>query len=333
MGWISRLFGGGPPPAGPATGARVGAQQPTEPVSVAPAPAPAAAPALAATPTAAPGPPLLCWLLDAAPPQPGLLPIERQALDAVDQVLAQPALPADLLPRAANVVPQLLALLRQQDLPVPVLADRIGRDPVLAAEVLRQAGGAYFAHLGPVNDLPQAIQRLGIEGLQMAIARVVLRPLYQARPGTLPAQTAPRLWEHAERCRVMPANRPAPPASRLSTATWPACCTIPAGRCSSTRCSAAASPAWAPSASTAWPPWTPAPTCCSAAPPRAGRSRRPSRPLPPMPSVSAGAQPGSAGAGAAGGPGPLHGRTGARLRAAPGPGTGQKWRVTASTMR
>ncbi len=198
MGWISRLFGGGPPPAGPATGARVGAQQPTEPVSVAPAPAPAAAPALAATPTAAPGPPLLCWLLDAAPPQPGLLPIERQALDAVDQVLAQPALPADLLPRAANVVPQLLALLRQQDLPVPVLADRIGRDPVLAAEVLRQAGGAYFAHLGPVNDLPQAIQRLGIEGLQMAIARVVLRPLYQARPGTLPAQTAPRLWEHAE---------------------------------------------------------------------------------------------------------------------------------------
>jgi hypothetical protein len=64
--------------------------------------------------------------------------------------------------------------------------------------VLRQAGGAFFAHLGPVADLPQAIHRLGTEGLQMAIARVVLRPLYQAQPGSLPALAAPRLWAHAD---------------------------------------------------------------------------------------------------------------------------------------
>jgi len=186
MGWLSRLFGG-QPQAGPGAGAPV------------PAPAaPTLADPPAAPPVAALGTPLLCWLLDAPPPQPGLTSVERQALDAIDQVLALPALPAELLPRAANVVPQLLALLRQQDLPVPALAERIGREPVLAAEVLRQAGGAFFAHLGPVSDLQQAIQRLGTEGLQMAIARVVLRPLYQARPGTLPAVTAPRLWEHAD---------------------------------------------------------------------------------------------------------------------------------------
>lgn len=185
MGWLSRLFGG-PPQAGPSTPAE------------APVAAPAAAPAPAPATTAALGPPLLCWLFDAPPPQPGLTPAERQALDAIDLVLSLPALPPELLPRAANVVPQLLALLRQQDLPVPVLAERIGKDPVLAAEVLRQAGGAFFAHLGPVSDLGQAIQRLGSEGLQMAIARVVLRPLYQARPGTLPALTAPGLWAHAD---------------------------------------------------------------------------------------------------------------------------------------
>lgn len=189
MGWLSRLFGG-QPEAGPSSGPG----SPAEPAVQ----ASASNPAPDTTPTAAFGPPLLCWLLDAPPPQPQPVPAERQALQAIDQVLALPALPPELLPRAANVVPQLLALLRQQDLPVPVLADRIGRDPVLAAEVLRQAGGAFFAHLGPVNDLPQAIHRLGTEGLQMAIARVVLRPLYQARPGTLPALTAPRLWEHAD---------------------------------------------------------------------------------------------------------------------------------------
>lgn len=184
MGWLSRLFGGRQE-AGPSTSARVTS-------------GPAAAPMPDPTPTAALGPPLLCWLLDAPLPQPGLLQAERQALDAIDLVLAQPALPAELLPRSANVVPQLLAMLRQQDLPVPALAERIGRDPVLAAEVLRQAGSARYAHLGPVTDLMQAIQRLGTEGLQMAIARVVLRPLYQARPGSLAASTASGLWAHAD---------------------------------------------------------------------------------------------------------------------------------------
>lgn len=197
MGWLARLLGGQPragagaqPPSAPP---RPGADsQPAAADEAGPASIPAAAPAC--------GPPLLSWLLAVPAPVPDspLQPAEQQALTVLGQVLAQPALPAELLPRAANVVPQLLALLRQQDLPVPVLAERIGRDPVLAAEVLRQAGGAYFAHLGPVADLPQAIQRLGIEGMQMAIARVVLRPMFQAEPGSLTARTATRLWEHAD---------------------------------------------------------------------------------------------------------------------------------------
>jgi hypothetical protein len=144
-------------------------------------------------------PPLLCWLLDAAAPvQAALNDAERQALQVLDRVLAQPVLPPELLPRAANVVPQLIAMLRQDDLPVPVLAERIGKDPALAAEVLRMAGSSFYSQAGPVQDLAQAIQRLGVEGLQMAISRVVLRPLYQAREGSLTAQAAPRLWTHAD---------------------------------------------------------------------------------------------------------------------------------------
>ncbi|MCC7100597.1 MAG: HDOD domain-containing protein [Rubrivivax sp.] len=199
MGWLSRLLGGQD---------RSGAK-PARAASARSGPAAGAAPEPAQTPSApdaaaALGPPLLCWLL-ARPPAPPLAPVpgplqpaEQQALALLDEVLAQVALPSELLPRSANVLPQLLAMLRQQDLPVPVLAERIGRDPVLAAEVLRQAGGAFFSHLGPVADLPQAIQRLGIEGLQMAIARVVLRPMFQAQPGSLSARTADRLWEHAD---------------------------------------------------------------------------------------------------------------------------------------
>jgi hypothetical protein len=137
-------------------------------------------------------------MLDLAAPGPGPSPAELQALEAIDRMLRLPSLPPELAPRSASLVPQLLALLRQDDLPVPALAERIGKEAVLAAEVLRQAGGAHFAHLGPVHNLPQAIQRLGFEGLQMAIARVLMRPLYQSRPGTLMSVAAPRLWDHAD---------------------------------------------------------------------------------------------------------------------------------------
>ncbi len=187
MGWLSKLFASQPAP-GPAA-----APAATRPAAVAAA-APAAA---AAEPEGLP--PLLCWLLDApAPTQAALSEAERQALQVLDRVLAQPALSPELLPRAANVVPQLIAMLRQDDLPVPVLAERIGKDPALAAEVLRMAGSSFYSQAGPVQDLAQAIQRLGVEGLQMAISRVVLRPLYQAREGSLTAQAAPRLWAHAD---------------------------------------------------------------------------------------------------------------------------------------
>lgn len=184
MGWLSKWFGSQPAPA---------------PAAAAPASGPAPAPQPDTAASVHDGPPLLCWLLEATEPIPAELTApEQAALQAVDRVLAQPALPLELLPRAANVVPQLIAMLRQDDLPVHVLADRIGKDPALAAEVLRMAGTSFYSQSGPVQDLPQAIQRLGVEGLQMAISRVVLRPLYQARTGSLTAQVAPRLWTHSD---------------------------------------------------------------------------------------------------------------------------------------
>jgi HDOD domain len=183
MGWLSRLFGG-QPAAGPGAGPVAS----TPPAANVPDPAP----------TAADRPPFLCWLFDVAASLPALTVAERQALEIVDRVLAQASLPAELLPRSANVVPQLIALLRQDDLPLPALVDRIGKDPVLMAEVLRQAGSARFAHMGPVQDLAQAVQRLGTEGLQMAIARVLLRPMYPSRADSLVGQVSSRLWDHAD---------------------------------------------------------------------------------------------------------------------------------------
>lgn len=189
MKWLARWFSPKTPPPAPP---RPRAAAPVPPAAV-PAPAPVCAPA--ADPPAA----FLPWLLDCGPL--AATPVsadERQALTAIDKVLALPALPDDLLPRAASVIPQLLAMLRQTSLPVAALAQQVQKDVVLTAEVLRLASSPFYRASGEVTDLGKAIQLIGETGLQTVVARVVLRPIYDAVPGPLSAVAGPRLWDHAE---------------------------------------------------------------------------------------------------------------------------------------
>jgi hypothetical protein len=193
MGWLSRLLG----------------------AKEAAAPAPAAAPSLPAAAAAAPAPAalavaaggepaawaLLGWLIDFPPPlaQPRA-PGEAALLEAVDQVLGAAEIPDSLLPRATAFVPQLMAMLRQGDASVAAIAERVSQDAPLAAEVLRSATTVARGNTGPVQDLAQAVQRIGAAGVQQAVARVVFRPMYAAgAAGSLGARAAPRLWQHAER--------------------------------------------------------------------------------------------------------------------------------------
>ncbi|MEO6033119.1 MAG: HDOD domain-containing protein, partial [Burkholderiaceae bacterium] len=108
---------------------------------------------------------------------------------------------ADLLPRAPSVVPQLLSLLRQENLSWHTMSQRIATDLVLSAEVLRQASNAAYASAhesSRPSNLDQALARLGSDDLRAVIARVVLRPLF-ANDAGLAAHSAVRAWEHAER--------------------------------------------------------------------------------------------------------------------------------------
>jgi hypothetical protein len=160
-----------------------------------------ALPAAAASPVAVPASSaaFLPWLLDCAPLVDGLsTAAEQRALAVLDQTLALPSLPEDLLPRAAALIPQLLAMLRQSDLPVPALAQRLAKDVVLTAEVMRLASSPYFRAHGGVSDLAQAISLIGITGLNTVISRVVLKPIYEAAPGPLSARASLRLWEYAQ---------------------------------------------------------------------------------------------------------------------------------------
>ena len=98
-----------------------------------------------------------------------------------------------MLPRAAALIPQLLAMLRQSDLPVPAIAERLSKDAVLTAEVMRLASSPFYRAQGCVNDLARAISLIGMRGLNTVISRVVLKPIYDAAPGPLSARASARL--------------------------------------------------------------------------------------------------------------------------------------------
>ncbi len=123
---------------------------------------------------------------------------QSNTLDALDKTLALSELPDKLLPRAAALILQLIALVHQTSLPAGAIAERISRDPVLSAELMRLASCPYYRLQGEVNDLEQAVVLIGLQGLQTVIARVVLKPIYQAAPGPLSARVTPRMWEHSE---------------------------------------------------------------------------------------------------------------------------------------
>lgn len=141
----------------------------------------------------------LPWLLGtAALTDTTMAPEERQALALIAKTLALPEIPDNLLPRAAALIPQLIALVRQTELPTSAMAQRIGKDPVLAAEVMRLASSPYYRVQGDVTDLEQAISLIGLQGLQTVIARVILKPIYRAAPGPLCGRAGSRMWEHSE---------------------------------------------------------------------------------------------------------------------------------------
>lgn len=151
-----------------------------------------------AAPAPLPAPSSFAWLLEGPPPHAGRPTAdERALLGSIDDALAAPALPADLLPRAPSVVPQLMALLRQAQPSRAEMARHVLKDTVLTAEVLRLACSPFYGARA-VDSLEAALDRVGTLGLQSAMSRVLLKPVFQAPPGSLSARAAPRLWLHAE---------------------------------------------------------------------------------------------------------------------------------------
>lgn len=122
---------------------------------------------------------------------------ERQWLLPLDRQLAAASLPADLLPRMPSVIPQLMALLRQADPSRGAMVQQVQKDALLTAEVLRLARSPFYG-AQPVETLASALDRIGTRGLQSAMARLLLKPVFDSHGHGLLPQAAPRLWQHSD---------------------------------------------------------------------------------------------------------------------------------------
>ncbi len=190
--WLSRFTQTGPARAGSAARQHKTTQPP---------PAPPALPEPPVTAnTQTPKLSIWAWLLNTPPPQPGPLRDAEQALVAtVQAMLALDTLPDNLVPRASAVIPQLLRALRQDDGSRKEVVERIGKDQLLTAEVLRLVRSPFYRTQQAVESLDAAVSLIGTAGVHSAIARVVLKPMFtQAQHGLVAAASA-RTWQFAER--------------------------------------------------------------------------------------------------------------------------------------
>ncbi len=139
------------------------------------------------------------WLAGAVPrSEPSLAPPEQELLAHLDAVLLSEDLRAELIPRARSAIPQLLHSLREEKQSARDLAARVARDPNLVVEVIRLANGVGYGADAPITDLMQAISRLGTDGLRRAIAKVLLKPIFDAQADPLLGRSAQRIWQHSE---------------------------------------------------------------------------------------------------------------------------------------
>jgi hypothetical protein len=133
------------------------------------------------------------------PPPGPLTPAARSLLRRLDGVIEADGHPSALLPRAPQVLPQLMKALRNENYASTDVSARISQDAVLAAEVIRQANNAQRHHAEPVADLEHAVMAIGANNLRRIVATSLLRPMFDARGTTLSAQAAQQIWADADR--------------------------------------------------------------------------------------------------------------------------------------
>jgi HD-like signal output (HDOD) protein len=127
---------------------------------------------------------------------------EQQILDEIRKQALALGSAAGLVPRVPEVIPQLLASLRDDGISAAELSRQVAQDMVLAAEVIREANNAYYRPMTPVKTIEAAIMMLGQNGLRMLLARLAFRPIIKMHSDGSARRVAPHIWNQSEKCAL-----------------------------------------------------------------------------------------------------------------------------------
>ncbi|MET0208807.1 MAG: HDOD domain-containing protein [Burkholderiaceae bacterium] len=106
---------------------------------------------------------------------------------------------ADQLPRLPAILPQLMRLVRRDDVSAGELVTLLSRDPSLVGELMRLANSPRYRTGREITDLSSAIMVLGQQGLNQLVMSVSMRPIFKQGKGRHSANAGTLLWDLSER--------------------------------------------------------------------------------------------------------------------------------------
>jgi len=101
----------------------------------------------------------------------------------------------DFLPPAPQILPQLLSALAEPDTDLSRVVDLIAFDPALTAKLLQTCNSAFFARSRPVDDVAEAVNRLGFQAVYRTVA--VVAGAHCLRPTEAKGLDPESLWRHS----------------------------------------------------------------------------------------------------------------------------------------
>ncbi len=105
------------------------------------------------------------------------------------------------IPVLPTVVNKVMEITRRENFSLRTLSSVISTDPMLAAQLIRQANSAVYAGAREVDSLPAAIQRLGSQAVTNLVLAISMQSL-RSRRDIFQARKA-ELWKHSLACALM----------------------------------------------------------------------------------------------------------------------------------
>ncbi len=100
-------------------------------------------------------------------------------------------------PRRPQVLPQLMRIVNDPNASGRMMADLIGKDPVLAGNLLRIASSPlYCVQSKPVEDFTHAVAMVGTDGIRQLIAAALMQPVMGTSDVGAFAPFADLMWEY-----------------------------------------------------------------------------------------------------------------------------------------